>query len=885
MDARNANANPATIYLKDYQPPTFFINHVDLTFELGDPVTEVTARLEIRRNLDLPGQEEAPLFLNGEQLELLALELDEQPVPKEAYSLSEDGLTLQSVPDAFELTIRTAIRPAENTELSGLYRSSGNFCTQCEAEGFRRITYFLDRPDVLARYSTTVIGDQASCPVLLSNGNPVDAGELANGRHFVKWVDPHPKPSYLFALVAGDLAFIEDEFVTMKGRRVKLLIYVEAHNIDKCDHAMQSLKNAMQWDEEVYGREYDLNRYMIVAVDDFNMGAMENKGLNVFNSKYVLAKPDTATDTDYENIEGVIGHEYFHNWSGNRVTCRDWFQLSLKEGFTVFRDQEFSADMGSRGIKRIQDVNALRTHQFREDAGPLAHPVRPDSYVEINNFYTATVYNKGAEVVRMLRTLLGAEGFRKGTDLYFQRFDGQAVTTEDFVRSLEEANNVSFEQFRRWYSQAGTPQLDITRSYNPEAKTYALNVKQSCPATPGQPKKQPFHIPLALALLDDKGNELPVQLYGEQDAVTGTRVLNICADEETFVFQNIDREPVPSLLRGFSAPVKLEFDYQDNELAFLLAHDTDEFARWEAGQVLSRRVIFEVMSCQQAGASAELPQYFVNAFRALLSDAAGDKAFIAECLNLPSENYLAEFMQPVDPVAIHHARKWVRQALADQLQDVLESTYRANRVAYYEMTAEAAAQRALANRCLSYLVTLENQQVYSLALSQYREASNMTDAIAALGAVVNSHCPEAESCLADFYTRWQQDTLVVDKWFSLQATSDHPDTLARVKALTQHPAFSLKNPNKVYSLIRAFAAANPLHFHAESGEGYGFIAEQLAALDTINPLVAARVATAFTGLARFDEARQSMMRTALSDLKNNSRLSKDVAEIINKILI
>jgi aminopeptidase N len=611
---------------------------------------------------------------------LKSVAINDKPLAESGYALDEDTLTIYNVPDAFSLQIENEINPEANTSLNGLYLSSGNFCTQCEAQGFRRITYMYDRPDVMATYTTTIVADREKFPVLLSNGNLAGQGELDDDttKHWAKWEDPFKKPTYLFALVAGKLAKIDDTFTTMSGREVALHIYVQPHNADKCDHAMASLKKAMKWDEEVYGREYDLDIYMIVAVDDFNMGAMENKGLNVFNSKYVLAKPDTATDGDYEGIEGVIGHEYFHNWSGNRVTCRDWFQLSLKEGFTVFRDQEFSADMSSRGVKRISDVNILRTHQFREDASPMAHPVRPDSYVEINNFYTVTVYNKGAEVVRMLSNLLGPEKFRKGTDLYFERYDGQAVTCDDFVKALEDANKEDLTQFRRWYSQAGTPELHVSRSYDEHHKTYTLTIRQACPPTPGQETKEPFHIPLAMGLLDNDGNDMPLQLQGESSAQTGTRVLQLKNEEETFVFANVETQPVPSLLRGFSAPVKVELDLSDAERYFLMANDNDDFNRWDAGQQLAVKLIRQLVDDLQQHRPLYLPEPFIDACRQTLEDETIDKALAAQAISLPSESYISEFVSPIDPVAIHQVCRFIRETLAKALKDTFYRVYEQN---------------------------------------------------------------------------------------------------------------------------------------------------------------------------------------------------------------
>lgn len=880
MDRKADTPKPATVYLKDYQPPAWRIDTVELEFDLDPEATRVHSRLHFRRSPDAAA--EAPLHLDGEDLELLGIALDGEPLAVERYRLSEAGLELDGLPETGVLELQTRIHPAANTELSGLYTSSGNFCTQCEAEGFRRITFYPDRPDVMARFTTTLRADKAATPVLLSNGNPVASGDLEDGRHFVTWEDPFPKPCYLFALVAGDLGWIRDRFKTRSGREVDLYIYVQKHNLDKCDHAMASLKHAMRWDEEVYGREYDLDRYMIVAVDDFNMGAMENKGLNIFNSRYVLARPDTATDADYQNIESVIGHEYFHNWSGNRVTCRDWFQLSLKEGFTVFRDQEFSSDMNSRGVQRIGDVNILRTHQFREDAGPMAHPVKPDHYVAIDNFYTVTVYNKGAEVVRMLHTLLGPAGFRRGCDLYFERHDGQAVTTDDFVNAMEAATGVSLQQFRRWYDQAGTPELEVERRYDPQARTYALTLRQHCPPTPGQPLKHPFHIPVAMGLLDGEGRALPLRLYGEGAAVGETRVLELCREEETFVFQDIPAEPVPVLLRGFSAPVKLALDYTDAELALLSAHERDPFCRWEAGQTLARRLL---LTHPPQALDADTARPLIETARRTLADTALDPALRALALTLPAEGYLAEFVDPIEPEQLHAARQALRLTLSRALRPELEACYaQLTETGAYSPDAASAGRRRLRNLCLSYLIACEDQPAYQLALRQYEQAGNMTDSLAALQALVNSDCPQREAVLEDFYSRWQHDTLVVDKWLSLQATAARADTLERVQALTGHPAFSLSNPNKVYALLRAFAQGNPVGFHQASGAGYRFIGEQIRTLDGRNPQVASRLAAAFTDWRRYNPTRQAGMRTELEKMRDAAGVSRDLYEIAARSL-
>lgn len=883
MSESKENNARKPIYLTDYQPPDYLVETIELRFELGNETTSVFSRLSMKRNYH-QAEPARSLVLDGEELVLRRLLLDGKPVAKDQYTVATESLTIETVPDAFVLEIETELRPQDNTTLSGLYQSKGSFCTQCEAEGFRRITYYPDRPDVLAEFTTTVVADRLQCPVLLSNGNLIDTGVIDGGLHWAKWHDPFPKPSYLFAVVAGDLACATDEFRTMSGRLVQLLVYVEHHNADKCGHALVSLKKAMQWDEQVYGREYDLNAYMIVAVDDFNMGAMENKGLNVFNSKYVLANAETATDADYEAIEGVIGHEYFHNWSGNRVTCRDWFQLSLKEGFTVYRDQEFSADMTSRWVKRIQDVDVLRTVQFREDSGPMAHPVRPDSYVEINNFYTSTVYNKGAEVIRMLHHFLGAEGFRKGTDLYFERHDGQAVTTDDFVAALEDANDVDFAQFRLWYSQAGTPELHVQRHYDASTSTYQLSIHQRCPGTPGQAKKQPFHIPIAVGLLDSDGRDIPLQLAGETGLVPGTRVLTLSEANQVFTFTGIAEEPTPSLLRGFSAPVKILLKQSEEELCFLMAHDSDAFNRWDASQrlscILTMRVVADI---QQQRAPAQLSSDVIAAFRRTLENPKLDKSLVAQVLSLPAEAYLSEFMDTIDPLAIHQARLFMRQSLARSLTPELTSAYDANAaVDIYSIDQESIGRRGLKNVCLSYLMELEDPAILPACTKQFYEGGNMTDVMAALRCLANHECKERVEALTAFYEKWKDDALVLDKWLSIQAGSRLPDTLAVVRTLITHPAFNLKNPNKVRALIGMFCHANLAHFHAADGKGYEFLAEQLLILDRMNPQIAARLVGGFSMWRKYDAQRQDLMKTQLQQILSTPDLSRDVYEIASK---
>ncbi|HEC15999.1 MAG TPA: aminopeptidase N [Sedimenticola sp.] len=871
---------PKTIYLRDYRPPEFLIDRVELRFDLGEEETLVHSKLGMRRN---PAADagDGCLHLHGEQLELVSIKLDGKDLGEDAYELDDEGLTLHQPPGHFVLESIARIRPQENTALEGLYKSGAMFCTQCEAEGFRRITWFLDRPDLMARFSTEIVADKAKYPVLLSNGNPVESGDLPHGRHRVRWEDPFPKPCYLFALVAGDLRHIEDRYITASGREILLRIFVEPENVDKCDHALGSLKKAMAWDERNYGREYDLDIYMIVAVNDFNMGAMENKGLNIFNSKYVLARPDTATDRDFQGIEGVIAHEYFHNWTGNRITCRDWFQLSLKEGLTVFRDQEFSADMGSRGVKRIEDVRLLRAHQFAEDAGPMAHPVRPDSYIEINNFYTVTVYEKGAELVRMLHRLLGPEAYRKGTDLYFQRHDGQAVTTDDFVKCMEDASGRDLSQFRRWYSQAGTPVLDISGTYEAADRSYSLTVKQSCPPTPGQERKQPLHIPLAVGLLDGAGNDLPLQLEGEEPGGPGTRVLELRRPVETFRFRNLPGAPVPSLLRGFSAPVRVRYDYSDEELMFLMAHDSDDFNRWDAAQTLGQRIVLRMVRNRET----QVPSGYIHAMGKALNDGAADPVLLAEVLTLPAESYLGDQMEEVDVDGIHAAREALKTRIGSELRDDLLRIYRAGReTGPYRPEPADIGRRSLKNRCLGYLMQEAGAHARSLCWRQFQEGHNMTDVIAALGLLANTDCEEREQALGAFYEKWKDDPLVLDKWFAIQATSKLPGTLERVKALKAHPAFSIKNPNRVRSLIGAFCSANQVGFHRADGAGYAFLADNVLELDGLNPQVAARMLRLMSRWRRYDPARRKLMQEQLQRIVAVEGLSKDVYEIASKSL-
>ncbi|MCX5863473.1 MAG: aminopeptidase N [Deltaproteobacteria bacterium] len=876
------DAQPKTILLKDYRPPAYTIEEVLLAVDLFEERARVCSRLVCRRNG--PTAPDAPLVLQGRSLVLKSVALDGVALTQDQYRLDDETLTIPTVPERFVLAVETELYPQNNTSLDGLYRSSGNFCTQCEAEGFRKITYFLDRPDVLARYEVTITAEQQRYPVLLANGNLMEAGPLPEGRHYARWQDPFPKPSYLFAMVAGNLVKIADTFTTRSGRPVALEIYVQAHNRDKCGHAMVSLIKAMRWDEEAFGLEYDLDQYMIVAVDDFNMGAMENKGLNVFNSKYVLARPDTATDADYEGIEAVIAHEYFHNWTGNRVTCRDWFQLSLKEGLTVFRDQQFTADQVSAAVKRIHDVRLLRNVQFPEDNGPMAHPVRPDSFMEINNFYTVTIYEKGAEIIRMLHTLLGAELFRQGLALYLTRHDGQAATTDDFVQAMAEVSGRDLTQFKRWYTQAGTPQLIVQGKYDDQTQTYTLTLVQTTPPTPGQSEKEPLHIPVVLALLDSQGGEMAL-VSPERQAEAERGLFELHGVEEIIHFNAVLEKPRLSILRNFSAPLKIAYDCDAEELLFLFRHDQDSFNRWEAGQCLASRLLLGLVEDFRNNRPLLLDERFVAACARLLEGKGGDKALLALLLTLPSEEYLAEQMEVVDVEAIHVARTFARQTLACSLRPLWEQAYQANRASGpYRYAPGLAGQRAFGNLCLAYLVSLEDDAAIQLALAQFRGADNMTDQMAAFAALAHSARPERQQVIADFYQQWQGDSLVLDKWFAVQATAPLPETLAEVQGLMAHPAFQLKNPNKVRALIGTFAASNPLCFHDPSGRGYHFLAEQILALDPLNPQIAARLAARLGRGGRYDATRRGLMRVQLERIFTEKNLSRDVYEVVSKSL-
>ncbi|MEO5692924.1 MAG: aminopeptidase N [Usitatibacter sp.] len=897
------DASPLTINLKDYTPPAFLISTVDLEVDVREGQATVRATLAVARNPARNTPLEA-LVLDGDNLELLSVAIDGRVLAAGEFSVDEDFLSIAKVPDTFTLVTVARFDPWKNTKLEGLYPTKAGLVTQCEAQGFRRITFFPDRPDVMAKYSVTLCGDKEKFPRLLANGNLVASGEgepadwfmakldAAQGGaavHWARWEDPFPKPSYLFAMVAARLDLLEDHFTTGSGKKALLQIYVEPGKLDQADFAMRSLKSCMQWDEEVFGLELDLERFMIVAVPDFNAGAMENKGLNIFNTKYILARSDTATDVDYFGVDKVVAHEYFHNWTGNRVTCRDWFQLSLKEGLTVYRDQEYSQDEYSRPVCRIQEVRDLRARQFPEDAGPMSHPVRPDSYVEINNFYTATVYDKGAEVVRMYAAILGKEGFRKGMDLYFKRHDGQAVTCDDFLAAMADANGADLGQFARWYSQSGTPLVQTSGEYDARKKTYTLTVKQSCPPTEGQPEKLPFVIPLAVGLVDLDGRDLPLSIDAASVFRAGknttTAILALTQAEQRFVFTDVSEHPVPSLLRGFSAPVRLEHDYSDSELTHLMAYDSDAFNRWEAAQALTARVLLEGVASIRAARAMEVPQAFSEAIGRLLADGSRDPAFAAECLQPPTESYLAECMEVADPEAIHEARMKFMRHIATRYRTRFEGAFRHFSVAGpYSPDAAAAGRRALRNAALTYVSTIDDATSRALAFLEYRRAENMTDAMAALICLSNSLGAERERALSMFYEKWKDEALVVDKWFRVQATSILPGTLERVKALTAHPAFDLRNPNRARALLHAFAMDNPLHFHAADGSGYRWVAEEVVALDKLNPQVAARLVRAFDRWKKYDAVRQEHARKALEHIRDAAGLSGNVGEIVGRAL-
>ncbi len=872
---------PQAVYRKDYQAAEFSITQVHLTFELGEEETLVSAVLNFKR----ADNSDAPLVLHGEELDLRELQINGTDVDSSSYTVSASTLSVANVPNEFELRSVVSIKPQENTSLSGLYKSSGNFCTQCEAMGFRRITYFLDRPDVMSRYQVKIIGDKSKYPVMLSNGNRIAEEDLDDGRHSVSWEDPFPKPSYLFALVAGTLQAHRGTFTTMTGRNIDLEIWVEEQNIDKCEHALRSLQKSMKWDEEEFGREYDLDLYMIVAVNDFNMGAMENKGLNIFNSKYVLAKPDTATDDDYEGIEGVIAHEYFHNWTGNRVTCRDWFQLTLKEGLTVFRDQQFTADMTSPLVKRIDDVRILRIAQFPEDEGPMSHPIRPESYISMDNFYTSTVYNKGSEIIRMYHTLLSKDGFRKGMDLYFDRHDGQAVTCDDFRAAMADANNFDLNQFGNWYKQRGTPTVSVETSYDGDSQTCTLSLKQSIPALKdGEEDFLPLHIPLALGFIGQDGSDVQFSVNGEQ-AEGNTHVYSFNQLESELKCSDVPVGAVLSINRGFSAPVTIVYEQSATDMAFLMAHDSDGFNRWQAAQNLARLYLLEAVAAIQDNNEISWPSDYLDAFGKVLKDDDIDGSFKSLMLQLPAERELAQAMDVVDVDAIHAARQSLRSALYDAYKNDIAELYVQLSGGSNSISDQSAIQdRRLKNTLLSYLCSSGTTDELERALKQFSDAKTMTDAEAALSCLVQHPGAQSERAVQVFYDKWNDDPLVMDKWFRVQCMSQRTDCLDVVKALCEHEQFVWTNPNRVRSVLGAFCMGNQLHFHAGDGSGYDFLCDAVSKLQSQNPQLAARLVSGFNQWKRFDKKRQDLQRAALEKIAKIDGLSKDVYEIVHRAL-
>ena len=876
-------ATTPIVYLKDYTAPSFLIPKVELDISLFEEDAVVQATLAVERNSEAPERTGA-LQLDVDELSLESISLNGVALTSDQYVLDERRLTISGVPNRFELATVCRIDPKHNTKLMGIYTSSTGFFSLCEAEGFRRITPFLDRPDVMARYRVTLHVDRARCPVLLANGNLVAQGSETDGRHWATWEDPFPKPSYLFAVVAARLDRQADSFVTRSGRKVSLQFFVEPGKLDQGVFALEALKKAMKWDEESYGLEVDLDQYNVVAVGDFNAGAMENKGLNIFNTKLVLAKPDISTDFDFNFIDRTVAHEYFHNWTGNRVTCRDWFQLSLKEGLTVFREEQYAGDMYSKPVVRIQKVRQLRSSQFPEDAGPMAHPVRPLFYRQISNFYTSTVYAKGAEVVRMIYTLIGAEKFRKGIDLYFQRHDGHAVTTDDFVQAMQDASGIDLVQFKLWYDQSGTPRLDIRDRHDPASQIYELIVTQSCPPTPGQPVKLPFYLPLTIGLLGADRRDIPLQLEGEPAPQGTSRVLLLQQEKTVFRFINVSTPPVPSLGRNFSAPVIIDYPYSIDALRDLLSFDSDPFNRWEAGQRLAMKLLLQGIADHQAAREVRFPDFLADAFGCVLADGSKDSAFAAEALALPPEVYIAEQLAVIDPDVIHQVRLAMRRFLAQRLKTALRNTYDAFAAAgSYSPDAVSAGRRALRNLCLAYLMELDDAESRRLCVAQLQRADNMTDALSALTALANCDCPERKPALDQFYAKWQNESLVVDKWLGVEAASRLPGTLARVKELTSHPAFTLKNPNKVYALLGGFGA-NQVNFHRVDGSGYAFLGEQIRALDSINPQVAARMVRNFEHWKRFEPKRRTLMKSLLEQVTKIPGLSKETVEVVTRTL-
>ncbi len=871
---------PKKILLKDYKKPNFLIPSCELSFQLADENTIVSSKLNIVRNSD-ENNKNAPLVLNGEHMKLLSVTLDGVLLDSSKYEVDNKFLTIPNVPNQFLLEISNEINPKNNTALDGLYKSGDIFCTQNEPLGFRRISYSLDRSDVMSKYTTTVIADKKLYPILLSNGNAIDRGDLDDGKHFVTWKDPFPKPSYLFALVAGDLGMIQDSFTTRSKKEVSLQIFCDKGNEEKCGHAMESLKKSMKWDEEVFGLEYDLDIFMIVAVDAFNMGAMENKGLNIFNTGCILANPKTATDANFERIEKVVAHEYFHNWTGNRVTCRDWFQLTLKEGLTVFRDQEFSADMNVRSVQRIQDVINLRSEQFPEDAGPMSHPIKPDSYIQINNFYTSTVYCKGAEVIRMIHTLIGKEAFRKGIDTYFELYDGQAVTTEDFVHTMELASKKDLSLFKNWYSQSGTPLVTIHFNYHHKKQTLEITVEQKCPPTPDQNTKQPFHFPLSIGLLDQKGKDMAIQLNEQK----GTTIcLNVTQKKEIFEISNVYEQPIASVNRNFSAPVKIQAPYTRKDYMFLMAHDSDDFNRFEASRELAKSIMNELIEKEEDKTLLKIDEGYLDTFKTLLENKNLDHALKAKAMILPDEASLINEQQVIDFHATHEAREFVYRQIAQKYQDQLLSLYEElHDTGDYRIDPESIGKRSLKNACLNYLVKSKEKQMIALAFKQFQEANNMTDEFAALFILANIDCEEKDKALVLFYDKWKEDTLVMNKWLAVQAISKLSNTLERVRSLMCDPIFDISIPNLVKALLGSFIS-NLIVFHNKNGKGYSFIADKIIELDTLNPQIASGLCSAFKYYAKVDAMRKTMMNKEMVKILGKKDLSNNVYEIISKTI-
>ena len=862
------------IFRKDYQQPNYWVQSVSLGFLIEPSFTMVRSKINFKHN----SSNQKTLVLNGVDIDLMKISIDGKELDKSDYVIDDESLTIENTPEKFELQVENKIYPSKNTALEGLYQSGDFFLTQCEAEGFRKITYYPDRPDVMAPFEVTLIADKEKYPVLLSNGNLVNAGNLKNGKHYARWSDPIPKPSYLFAIVAGELSYIEEDYTTSEGKDVNLRIYVEKENLDSCQYAMDSLKRSMKWDEQRFGLAYDLSQYNIVATNDFNMGAMENKGLNIFNSKYVLARPETATDSDFIGVEAVIGHEYFHNWTGNRVTCQDWFQLSLKEGLTVYRDQEFTSDMQSAAVKRIEDVRVLKAFQFTEDAGPMSHPIRPDSFIEINNFYTLTVYEKGAQVVRMYETLLGRDGFRKGMDLYFERHDGQAVTCDDFRKAMADANQVSLDQFGLWYSQNGTPRVSVKESYNEKTNQFTLKIKQKHPKNTKKKDYQAMVIPMRTALFDKEGNQLDLDESGLTEKVYEIKEL-----EQEFVFDNINSRPIASLFRGFSAPVIVKHKRDNNDLLKLMAFDTDSYNRWDAAQIISSQVIKDAYDALCKGEEPSCPPFFVVAISKVLTDGNTDPALLAEALSLPDLKTLMVSMEDIKVNYLHQAREFIKQSLAEALEVEFLSIYNQNFVTgEYQVVSEDVAKRSLKNTCLSYLMHTNNPDIVRLCKKQYYEANNMTDSLVALSLYVHHQADGYQDLLHDFFEKWQNNALVMDKWFIVQATSPATDTLQNVKQLMEHRLFSLENPNKVRSLVGAFSSNNLVGFNTE--EGYKFLADQVLALNSLNPQMASRMVSIFNTWKKLDKSLRELIKPELQRIHTSKDLSPDVFEIVDKAL-